>query len=277
MRGVAFTFDGLRIQGASRAGDQSWFRVDPPGLALDVGRGAEPLVGTPWIFVTHGHLDHSLGLPWVLTQRKLQGLGAATVFCPEQIAEDLTELVRTAGRLDGAELDAEVVGLLPGDRRELAKGLLLEVFATQHTASTLGCHLIGRQKKLKPELAGAPSAEIASLRRAGKEIALERETLWLSYCGDTGPEIFASEPRIFEAEILLIECTFMGAETRDHGRRFGHLHLEDFVENAERFTNRAIVLTHLSRRHRLAELEHAVSRDLPDLAERIRYIVGDRT
>ena len=35
-------FGDLRIEGWSRAGDDNWFRVHPPGLALDVGRGRAP-------------------------------------------------------------------------------------------------------------------------------------------------------------------------------------------------------------------------------------------
>ena len=67
----------------------------------------------------------------------------------------------------------------------------------------------------------------------------------------------------------------MSPQTRRHGERFGHLHLQDLSALAGRFENEAIVLCHLSRRHRLADLERAVLRDLPKLAERIHFIIGD--
>ncbi len=274
MRGVALTFDGLAIRGASRAGDQSWYRVDPPGLALDVGRGAEPLVGTPWIFLSHGHLDHALGIPWVLSQRRLQGLAAATVFCPRPIVADLERFISVAGRLDDADLDAEVVGLEPGESRELGKDLRLEAFALHHTVPSMGCHLIRTQRGLKDELAGATTEEVAALKRAGAEVVSERESIWLTYCGDTGPKVFSSEPRLFGAKILLIECTFIDHSTRRHGARFGHLHLNDFVEHAAHFANDAIVLTHLSRRYRQHEFEHEVASRLPALEGKFHFI-GD--
>lgn len=242
---------------------------------MDVGRGAEALVGTPWIFLSHGHLDHALGVPWVLSQRKLQGLPAATVFCPAPIASEVEQFIRAAGRLDASELPAEVVGLEPGDSRGLGKDLRLEAFAVHHPVPALGCHLIRTKRKLKDELAGTTTDDVAALRRDGTEVTSQHEDVWFSYCGDTGPEIFASEQRLFQAKVLLIECTFIDPETRLHGSRFGHLHLEDFVEHAARFANEAIVLTHLSRRYRWSELEEAVASRLPELRPKIHMVCGE--
>ena len=49
---VSLQFQNLRIEGSSRAGDASWFRVHPPGLAFDVGRGSLALAGADEIFLT---------------------------------------------------------------------------------------------------------------------------------------------------------------------------------------------------------------------------------
>jgi len=275
MRGASLTFEGLRIQGFSRAGEQTWFRVDPPGLALDVGQGAAPLIGVRWIFLSHSHLDHTVGLPWVLTQRQHQGLEAPVVFCPSVMADDLNRYLRAAGRLEGVQLAAEVVGLEPGESRELGGDIRLEAFAAAHSVPALGCHLIRRFRKLRSEFDGVVPAEVASLKRGGIEVSKEVEELWLSYCGDCGAEVFATEPRLFEAKHLILECTFVSPETTDLGKRFGHLHLRDLVAHADRFRNQALVLCHLSRRHRLAELERAVERDLPALAGRIHFVAGE--
>lgn len=274
MRGVSLQFDGLRLRGFSRAGDETWFRVDPPGLGLDVGRGAYPLIGSRWLFLSHGHLDHSLGLPWLLSQRNLQGLEAPTVFCPRAAIADLTEFVRAASRLEGEPMEFEPVGLESGDSRQLTDNLRLEVFRTDHVVSSLGCHLFRSVERLRPDLIGRSTEEVAAIKRSGEQVAEATEELWLSYCGDTGPAVFDSEPRVFEAQILVIECTFSGAATGDLGARFGHLHLNDFVEHAARFENEAIVLAHLSRRHRVAEFRREVGRQLPGLYPRIKFVPG---
>ena len=58
---TTLTFDDLRLECASRAGDSTWLRVHPPGLAIDAGRGTTRLAGVDRVFLTHGHIDHAAG------------------------------------------------------------------------------------------------------------------------------------------------------------------------------------------------------------------------
>lgn len=273
----SLTFDGLKIQGFSRAGDQTWFRVDPPGLALDVGKGAAPLIGARWIFLSHSHLDHTVGIPWVLTQRMHQGLEAPVIFCPSGMKATLLDYLEAASRLEAIEWNIEVVGLEPGEGSELEGGLRLEAFATDHSVPALGCHVYRKYRKLRADFKGLAPQEVGQLRRRDIEVSEECEDLWLSYCGDSSAGVFSREPRLFEAKYLLLECTFMGPETRSLGNRFGHIHLQDLVAVADRFENQALVLCHLSRRHRLADFEEAVARELPELVGRIHFIAGGET
>src|SRR5262245_39840267 len=108
---------GLPDEGSSPAGDRSWFRVHPPGVAFDVGRGAAELAGVRDYFLTHGHLDHALGLPYVLSQRGIQaGGGSARVFCPAEIVADVEALLAAAARLERSEYRYELHGLRAGER-----------------------------------------------------------------------------------------------------------------------------------------------------------------
>ena len=69
------------------------------------------------------------------------------------------------------------------------------------------------RRRLAPNYVGLPPAELIALRGRGVETAEVVEDLWLSYCGDTGPGVFAAEPRIFESKVLVLECTFLGEST----------------------------------------------------------------
>lgn len=213
-------------------------------------------------------------MPYVLSQRTRHQGAATRVHCPEAIVGDLEALIRAAERLEGTAYDFELAGLAPGDRVRVGRDLLVEAFATDHVVPSLGYHLLRGKRRLLDRYRGLPGAEIAALRAAGTPTEEVVEELALSYCGDTGNAVFDLEPRLFESGVLVVECTFLGAERRERAARYKHLHLEDLAERRERFANRAIVLHHLSRRHRTAELRSEVERLVPELADRIHLIAG---
>lgn len=166
--------------------------------------------------------------------------------------------------------------LAPGDRVEVGKGLTVEAFATDHVVPSLGFHLWRGRRRLAAEFAGLPREELIALRARGVDTSQVTEDLWLTYCGDTGPAIFEREPRLFAAGVLMLECTFLGEEHREHGRRFRHLHLEDIARWAGELRNEAVVLHHLSRRYRVEDLRAEVERRLPGLAARVHILVEGR-
>lgn len=265
----------LSIEGSSVAGEETWFRVHPPGLAFDVGRGAPTQAGSRDLFVSHGHLDHALGVPYVLSQRTLHHQAPTRVFCPRPVAGVLGEFVAAGERLEGVEYAYEIVGLEPGDRVEVGRDLAIEAFATDHVVASLGFHLLRRRRKLKEELRGLSGPEIARLRAAGVEIECGCEEIWLSYCGDTGPEVWRLAPRLPESRVLMIECTFLGDEVRQHGTAYKHLHFDDLVDHQAKLErHEAIVLHHLSRRHSIAELRREVEARLPRVATRV-HLLGE--
>lgn len=272
MRPVTLQLGQLRVQGASLAGIETWFRVHPPGLAFEAGRGSPRLAGAADVFLSHGHLDHALGVPYLLSQRTRHQGVPTRLFCPSGVAEPLEELIRAAGRLEETEYDYGLTALAPGDRVDVGRGLAVEAFATDHVVPSLGYHLISRRQRLLADYRGLPGSEIARLRAEGVTTTETLETLALSYCGDTGSGVFELEPRLFETQVLMIECTFLNAAKRESAARYKHVHFEDLVERAGRFRNRSIVLHHLSRRHRPEELREAVDRRLPELASRIHVL-----
>ena len=265
-------FDQLHIVGESRAGDTTWFRVDPPGIAFDVGRGSSRLIGADPIFLSHGHLDHSLGLPFLLSQRHGQGLPPATIVFPSPIEAPLRCFLESARTLEQVEYDFQLAPFAVGDEIEVGRDLTVEAFATGHRVPSLGYCLFRTVRRLRDEYREHGAKQLAELRERGVETTYAERRPWLCYPGDTDTTVFITEPRIFDAEILLLECTFLDDRKRDLAEGFGHLHLDDIVEYEPRFRNRSIVLHHLSRRHRPRELRRAVDDRLPRLRDRIRVL-----
>jgi ribonuclease Z len=218
-------------------------------------------------------LDHALGVPYVLSQRTLHRAAPTRVFCPAELVAPLAGLIRAAEAMESTTYRYELRPLAPGDRVEVGRDLAVEAFAVDHVVPTLGFHLVRTRRRLPAALAGLAPAEIIALREKGIPTSESREELWLSYCADTGPGTFDLEPRLFDSRILLLECTYLSAEHRDKGERFKHLDLGEIAERAASFRNEAVVLHHLSRRHRVAELRAEVDRRLPELAGRVHLLV----
>ena len=250
---LATSWGELRLAGGSRAGEASLVLLPQLRLALDAGRPARALVPLGDVVVSHGHMDHILGLPAWASQRQLNGIPGGRVYVPPAIAGGVAELLATCARLEGGTpYDVEVIAVSPGEVRPLRRGFELRFFATSHWVETLGCCVEWVRRRLRPELAGLEPAELRRRHGAGEAITEEVRTPLVAYLADTGPEVFAAEPWLAAVEVLVVECTFLRPSERERARRFGHMHLDDLVERAPGLRNRHLVLTHLSRRHRLA-------------------------
>ncbi len=212
-------------------------------------------------------------MPFVLSQRSLHQSANTRVFCPAETAAALAALITAAEGLDRAPYLYELMPLASGDRVEVGRGLAVEAFATDHVVPSLGFHLWRSRRRLAAAFTGLPADELIALRERGVETSEVIDDLWLTYCGDTGPAVFEWEPRLFDARVLMLECTFLGEDQRQHGMLFKHLHLEDIARRQGELRNEALVLHHLSRRYRVEDLRAEIERRLPELASRVHILV----
>ena len=261
--GLATSWGELRLAGGSRAGEASLLLLPQLRLALDAGRPVRALVPLQHVVVSHGHMDHVIGLPAWASQRQLNGIPGGKVYVPASLRDGVRDLLLTCARLEGGKpYDVEVVPVSPGEVVELRRGFALRFFATSHWVETLGCTVEWVRRRLRRDLAGLDAAELRRRHGVGEAITEEIRTPLLAYLADTGPEVFTDHPSLAEVEVLVVECTFLRPADRERARRFGHMHLEDVAELAPRLRNRHLVLTHLSRRHRLGPGARAIRQAL---------------
>src|SRR5205807_1129888 len=74
------------------------------------------------IFVTHAHLDHSLGIPFYAGQRHLQRIAGGRVFVPSEAAGDFRTLMALHEKLEDTGYDIEIVGVGEGEVVSIGKG-----------------------------------------------------------------------------------------------------------------------------------------------------------
>lgn len=268
---VALDLGRLTLEGKSVAGNETYFRIRELGIALDVGRCPDFLVGVSHVFVTHPHLDHSLGIPYYAAQRRLQKLAPGNVYVPAETLDAYRELIVLHERLQSTSYEIRLVGVKVGETISLRKDLRVRGAVATHSVPARAWEVLDVRHKLKPELAGLDEAEIRDRALRGEAVAEENEELLLFYSGDTDREIFTASPELFDARILVLECTFTTDEDRERADRYRHIHLDDVVDAAERFRNETIVLTHFSLRDSPDEVHRNVASRLPsNLRDRVR-------
>ena len=261
----------LTIEGRSRAGNETWIRVRELGVALDAGRGPDALIGASRILVSHVHPDHFSGIPFLASQRALQSLEPATVWLPHESKDLAEELMRVHERLEECRYPVRFVAASPGDRFPLKKNLEARAHRAPHRIPAVAWELVERRTKLRPELRHLPGEVLAEMRANHESITEEHDLSRLFYSGDADAGIFASAPAVFDAAIVLIECTYVRSEDRERAGRWGHLHLDEILEQADRMRAGEIVLLHFSLRDRIEDIHREVRQRCPaSLRSRIR-------
>jgi ribonuclease Z len=274
---LATSWGPLTVAGGSRAGEGTLVLLPQLRLALDAGRPHRGLPPMSTVLISHGHMDHLGALGYWASQRYLNSMGPGTILAPAEIVDDLRRLLETLASLEGGRpYDSAVVPVRPADGHPLRPDMELRFFATDHWVPTLGCRLVWRTQHLRAELMGLPGKEIARRRQSGLRVTDERRLDLLAYCADSGPGLFATEPDLLAAEVVLIECSFYRPADRDRATRYGHMHLDDLVAVADRLSCRHLVLLHASRRQRLREVQRFLDDALqPRLGCELHHLMVD--
>ena len=125
---------------------------------------------------------------------------------------------------------------------------------------------------LLADLNWLPGDQIRDLRLGGTQVTREVRTPLLAYTGDTSPAGLDNFPPVFEAKVLITELSFIRPNhRREKIHKFGHMHLDDFIERADRFKNELIICGHFSTRYHPDEVRSTLQKRLPPkLRERIR-------
>ena len=261
----SMSYGGITIEGYSRAAVQTYWRVPELKLGFDLGGQPWSFMTTPNWFVSHAHLDHIAALPVLVARRRMMKMEPPTIYLPTDAVDPVHQLLRAVQRLDRGRLPAKLVGVAPGDEIQLSRELVVQAFPTRHTIPSLGYLVWERRKKLKPEFHNLTGEQIRDIRLSGVEVSAEIRIPKVAYTGDTAPAGLDALPAILQAQILIVEMTFVApGERASVIHKYGHTHLDDIIARADRFENEVIIASHYSTRLHPDQIQRVIDRRLPE-------------
>lgn len=268
----------LELVGAGRAFEETGYALPRQRLALDGGWGRQTIFAQPTLFVSHLHLDHALGLPRFVVNRQKMGDGRCRILVPAEALEHARAIVDAAQAAEGRRDFVDWVALSPGDVVPLEGRWRLKAIPAVHGIPAMGCLLEREQRRVRPEFSHLASEEIGRLVREGREPVASFWDPLFAYTGDTEVAMLDRNPELYEAQVLLVECTFVDALHPDGPPTTpGHIHWEELCARADRFRNGQVLLTHFSKRYGPGELWRALDATCPpELRPRLRPLVGIR-
>ena len=243
------------LRGFSRGMYSNWLWHRPLQLLVDAGEGLQLALGThvfspSVVVISHGHSDHILGLPGLIAARRF-GKGATdkplTIVFPEgsKGVQAVRDLLGTA--YAGVVFPLNWVAASPGTQLPLGKGRYIEAMRVRHTLNepALGYRVVETRKRLKPEFAAMPQADIEAAARQGTRDALLEDAAHVvfAHSGDAMP---IDPALVANADLLVHDATFLNEPDR---REPIHATTEEALEVGKAAGVKSLILHHLSIRY----------------------------
>ncbi len=255
--------DDLEILGYSVAGEETVVAVPQLDVCFDIGKAPDQIIPINHVLLTHGHMDHSAGFAYYLSQRNFCGLAAGTILAPTNLIRPMQEIIDLWARVDGNRIPAKLVGVKPGDEYQIKPNLFARAFPTKHSAGSIGFTVLEKRKKLKPEYVGLTGPQIVELKKQGIQIDNPLEIPIVTYFGDTQYVDFAQLDYVVRSKILIAECTFYEEDHTGRADAGRHMHVAEFASLVERLENEHIIISHLTQRTPLGEIRKMLKKALP--------------
>ena len=253
----------LTVLGYSVAGEETVIALPQLDVCFDVGKAPDQVICIGHVLLTHGHMDHSAGFAYYLSQRKFCGMAPGTILAPAHLIRTMQEILDSWGRLDGNRIPARLVGVRPGDEYAIKPNLFARAFPTKHTAGSVGFTVLEKRKKLKAEYAGLTGPQIVELKKQGIAIDNPVEIPIVTYLGDTQYVDFAQLDYVVHSRILIAECTFYEDEHVGRASAGRHMHVDELAGLLGRLDNEHVILSHLTQRTPMGEVRKMLKKALP--------------
>jgi ribonuclease Z len=278
----------ITLSGTSRSGVRSCFYC--PELSTYFDAGLQGLSAANMIFLTHGHADHSHGLPMM----NLEFDSKVKLFVPAEIVSDVISTISSFYRINGnlgttVTSKYEVIGVNPNITIDIklddvvketpigstsktkikvipGKQYLIETFKCYHSVPTVGYGIYEKRKKIKPEYEQLPGKEIGQLRNMGIEINYIKNEPIIAYLGDTTEKVFQDPKNInlYNFPYIITECTYIYSIHMEEAKRGGHSNWHNLMPIIQAYPYITFILIHFSPRYTITDLYKFFKKEFED-------------
>lgn len=248
-KGYSWTYKNLTLLGYSMGGISTSIAFPDADCVFDVAQGLPFQVPISNVLITHGHMDHASGIPYMISQKAMMGQLPPNIYVPEELERPMREIMRIWEAIDGHTYQFQLRTVKPGETRELKHPYFFRPFPTQHRVISQGYTVFERKKRLKPEYKNSTPHELGALRKQGLEIDDHFEEPIISFTGDTKID-FLDDPVVKKSRVLVMEVTYWDAKKSvANAREWGHIHLDELLPKLDEIKCEKIVLIHASARY----------------------------